>query len=151
MTLPARSRLNTALALAIPAGGFLYLTSSGFQSANPPAIGMMIGLGVLWLAAVVRLNTLPVVHRSRVGQEVRDINTDPAPVPPDGPHGMMPAYVVNVSVPVKPWRWTSVLLAPVELLAVAWGTAVTILLIMLPIALALMAALWLGRLILHLF
>jgi hypothetical protein len=32
-----------------------------------------------------------------------------------------PAYVVNVSRPGQPWRWTSVLLAPLELLVIAWS------------------------------
>jgi hypothetical protein len=135
------------LALAIPSGGFLYLISTGSQSANPPAVGVMVGLGVLWLATVLRLNALPVDRGTRSVRNVRDVGPDRAPVP----RAMTPAYVVDVRLPVKPWRWTSVLLAPLELLAVAWSVPVVILLIMLPIGLALVSALWLGRLILHLF
>jgi hypothetical protein len=71
---------------------------------------------------------------------------------PTLPRVVMPAsHVLDVSRPARPWRWTSVLLAPVELLALAWSVPVIILLIMVPIGLALASALWLGRLVLGRF
>lgn len=148
MTALARGRLNMALGLAIPTAGFWYLTSSGVPPANAPIAGLIIGLGVLWLAAVVRVNTLPLVRLSRVAPRTRDVRTDPAPLPP---RTIRPAYVVDASRPIEPWRWTSVLLAPLELLAVAWTLPVIILLIMVPLGLGLVGALWLGRLIFDLF
>lgn len=147
MTALARGRLNMALGLAIPTAGFLYLTSSGVPPADPPVAGLIIGLGVLWLAAVVRVNTLPLVRLSRVVQGTHDFSTDPALLPPPT---IRPAYVVDASRPIEPWRWTNVLLAPLELLAVAWTLPVVILLIMVPLGLGLVGVLWLGRLILDL-
>jgi hypothetical protein len=148
MTALARGRLNMALGLAIPTAGFLYLSSSGVPPANAPMAGLIIGVGVLWLAAVVRINTLPLVRVSRVVQGTRDFSTDHPPLPP---RTIRPAYVVDASRPIKPWRWTSVLLAPLELLAVAWTLPVMILLIMVPVGLGLVGALWLARLIFNLF
>ena len=86
------------------------------------------------------------VERRSPDADVRDVTTDPAPAPRGSP-----AYVVDVSRAVKPWRWTSVLLAPLELLALAWGAPVLILLIMLPIGLALVGVLWLGRFLAQVF
>jgi hypothetical protein len=59
----------------------------------------------------------------------------------------IPKYVVDVSRPVTPWRWTSSLQAPIELLALAWGIPLLILLLIVPVGLALAAALWIGRLV----
>ena len=59
----------------------------------------------------------------------------------------IPKYVVDVSRPVTPWRWQSSLQAPIELLALAWGIPLIILLLILPVGLALAAALWVGRLV----
>jgi hypothetical protein len=53
--------------------------------------------------------------------------------------------VVDVSRPVLPWRWTRVLLAPVELLALAWSIPFAILLVGIPIALAVALIDSLGR------
>ena len=58
-------------------------------------------------------------------------------------------YVVNVSRPATPWRWRSILLVPIELLALAWSVPVFVLLIMVPIGLVLASGLWLGRLALR--
>jgi hypothetical protein len=59
----------------------------------------------------------------------------------------IPKYVVDVSRPVTPWRWGSSLQAPIELLALAWGIPLLILLLIVPVGLALAAALWIGRLV----
>ena len=147
MTSLARSRLNTLLALAIPTGGFLYLAFSDSQhpyDAGTFASGVTFALGTLWLAAVVTLTTFPVESGSRVVRP-RDLTGGAQR------RAERPSYVVDVSEPVKPWRWTSALLAPLELLAVTWSVPVIILLIMVPIGLALVSALWLGRLVLNLF
>ena len=53
--------------------------------------------------------------------------------------------------PLRPWRWTSVLLASVELLAVVWSLPFVILLIGIPIALAVALVHWVGRYALSLF
>ena len=61
------------------------------------------------------------------------------------PTGASPAYVIDVSRPVPPFRWSSLVLAPIELLALAWSVPVLISLLMLPVGLALAAAFWVGR------
>ena len=58
-----------------------------------------------------------------------------------------PTYVVDVSRPVTPWQWRSMLLAPIELLALAWSVPVLMVLVIAPIGLALAVALWVGRLV----
>ena len=58
----------------------------------------------------------------------------------------IPKYV-DVSRPVMPWRWRSSLQAPIELLALAWGIPLLIMLLMVPVGLALAAALWVARLV----
>ena len=58
-----------------------------------------------------------------------------------------PSYVINVSRPVAPRRWTAMAMAPFELLAVAWTAPLVILLLMLPIGLAVALVLWVIRLI----
>ena len=61
-----------------------------------------------------------------------------------------PPYVVDVSRPVTPWSWSALLLAPIELLALAWSVPFLMLLVLLPIGLVVASALWLGRRILGL-
>ena len=58
----------------------------------------------------------------------------------------IPKYV-DVSRPVMPWSWRSSLQAPIELLALAWGIPLLIMLMMVPVGLALAAALWVARLV----
>jgi len=67
------------------------------------------------------------------------------------PRGLTPvsATQAEVSRPVTPWRWTNVLLAPLEALALAWSVPFLILLVMVPVGLALASALWLARLLLR--
>ena len=62
----------------------------------------------------------------------------------------IPKYVLDVSRPVTPWRWQSSLQAPIELLALAWGIPLVVLLLILPVGLALAGALWIGRLVVRL-
>ena len=64
---------------------------------------------------------------------------------------VVPDYVVDVSRPVVPWRWTSVLLTAVELLAVAWSIPVIILAVGSPIILAVALIYWIGRFVLNYF
>ena len=59
----------------------------------------------------------------------------------------IPKYVVDVSRPATPWRWQSSLQAPIELLALAWGIPLIILLLIAPVGLALAGVLWVGRLV----
>ena len=56
--------------------------------------------------------------------------------------------VINISRPVVPWSWRDVLLAPVELLAVAWGVPFLVLLALLPFGLVIAGAVRLARMIL---
>ena len=62
----------------------------------------------------------------------------------------IPKYVIDVSRPVTPWRWSSSLQAPIELLGLAWGIPIVILLLIVPVGLALAAALWVVRLVFRL-
>jgi hypothetical protein len=56
--------------------------------------------------------------------------------------------VINISRAVVPWNWRDVFLAPVELLALAWGVPLLVLLALLPFGLVIAGAIRLGRLIL---
>ena len=58
-----------------------------------------------------------------------------------------PNSVVDVSRTVTPWGWRSSLQASIELLALAWGIPVLILLLITPVGLALAGALWVARLV----
>lgn len=56
--------------------------------------------------------------------------------------------VINISRAVVPWSWRDVFLAPVELLALAWGVPLLVLLALLPFGLVIAGAIRLGRMIL---
>jgi hypothetical protein len=56
----------------------------------------------------------------------------------------VPASVLDVSRPVQSWRWTSVPVAPLELVVVAWSVPFMMLGVMVPVGLALSSLLWLG-------
>jgi hypothetical protein len=56
-----------------------------------------------------------------------------------------------VAPSLRQWRWTSVLLLPIELLAVIWSIPFIILVIGIPIALAAALLAWVGRLAVSLF
>jgi hypothetical protein len=56
-----------------------------------------------------------------------------------------PSYVIDVSRPAMPRRWTAMVMAPFELLAVAWTAPLVILVLMLPIGLAVALAVWVAR------
>ncbi len=57
----------------------------------------------------------------------------------------VPASVLNVSRRVQPWRWTSVLAAPLELLALTWSVPLVMLVVMASVGLAMTSLVWLGR------
>ena len=61
------------------------------------------------------------------------------------PTAASPTYVKDVSRPITPFRWSSLVQAPIELLALAWSVPVLVMLLMLPIGLALAGALWVSR------
>ena len=63
----------------------------------------------------------------------------------------VPSYVVNVSVPDAPRRWTNVILIPLELLAVAWTTPFVILAVGIPLAFALSLLDGIGRFLVSYF
>ncbi len=54
--------------------------------------------------------------------------------------------VIDVGRPVVLWSWKDVVLAPVELLALAWSVPVLVLLVLVPFGLVIAGLLWLGRL-----
>jgi len=56
--------------------------------------------------------------------------------------------VINISRAVVPWSLRDVFLAPVELLALAWGVPLLVLLALLPFGLVIAGAIRLGRMIL---
>ena len=62
-----------------------------------------------------------------------------------------PDYVVDVSRPDVPWRWTGVLAAPLEGLALAWSIPFVVLLCGLPLVLLVALIHWVGRLALNQF
>lgn len=59
----------------------------------------------------------------------------------------LPMAVINISRPVEPWSWRDLFLAPVELLALAWGVPLLVLLALLPVGLVIAGAVRLGRMI----
>jgi hypothetical protein len=142
MTATTQSRMNVGLALTIPAVGFAYLISGlAVTTSSRSAIVVLIACGVLWLTATVALNTTRRPQPAVVGG-VPDLAENLVP----RRAGSWPS-VVNVSRANIPWRWTSVLLLPVELLVLAWSVPVVILLIMVPIGLAVATVLRIGQLI----
>jgi hypothetical protein len=142
MTATTQGRMNVGLALAVPATGLAYLTAGG-AFYGPFTLATIVALGVVWLAATAAVNTIP--HPQPIIVPAR--GADPVALP----HGLTPASPthVNVSRPVTRWRWTDLVLAPVEALALAWGVGVLVLLVMVPVGLALAGALWFSRLILR--
>ena len=137
MTAITQSRMNVMLALAIPAFGLAYLTF-GFSLATNPAIGAVVAFGVLWLTVAVALNT--VRGPRAVGSRVTEVAQNLVPRRPATSAG-----VVDVGRPSTRQRWPSLLLVPLELLALAWSVPFVILLIMVPIGLAVASVVWVGR------
>jgi hypothetical protein len=135
-----QDRITVALALVIPTVGLAYSTAGASLGFDRSAAGWVMALGVL-LVAIVAANTirrpLPLLVTRRIPENLgRPVTT--------------PSYVVDVSRPSTPWSWRTVLLAPLELLVVAWSVPVVILLIAAPIGLAIAALHWLGRLMVRL-
>jgi anti-sigma-K factor RskA len=58
-----------------------------------------------------------------------------------------PDCIIDVSRPVLPWRWTSVVLAPVELVAIAWSVPFVILSVGIPFVLVVALVHQVGRFI----
>ena len=56
--------------------------------------------------------------------------------------------VIDVSRPLVPWNWRDVLMAPMQVLALAWGVPLLVFLALLPFGLMIAAAVWVGRMIL---
>ena len=136
-----RDRLTVALALVIPTVGLAYSTAGAFLGFDRSAAAWVMALGVLVVTATVAANTIrrphPVLVTRRIPENLgRPVTT--------------PSYVVDVSRPSTSWSWRAVLLAPLELLVVAWSVPVVILLIAAPIGLAIAVFLWLGRLMVRL-
>jgi hypothetical protein len=136
-----RDRMTVALALVIPTVGLAYSTAGAFLGFDRSAAAWVMALGVLVVTATVAADTIrrphPVLVTRRIPENLgRPVTT--------------PSYVVDVSRPSTPWSWRTVLLAPFELLVVAWSVPVVILLIAAPIGLAIAVFLWLGRLMVRL-
>jgi len=131
-----RDRMTVALALVIPTVGLAYSTAGAFLGFDRSAAAWVMALGVLVVTATVAADTIrrphPVLVTRRIPENLgRPVTT--------------PSYVVDVSRPSTSWSWRAVLLAPLELLVVAWSVPVVILLIAAPIGLAIAVFLWLGR------
>ncbi len=74
------------------------------------------------------------------------------PVPPVNHSGAgVPSYVVNVSLPDEPRRWTSLILVPLQLLTVVWTAPFVILAVGIPIAFAVSLIDGMGRFLLSYF
>jgi hypothetical protein len=126
-----QGRMNVVLTLVLPTVGLAYSTAGASLGFDRSAAGL-IALGGLLVTAAVAANTIrrphPLIVTRRIPENLgRPVTT--------------PSYV-----PSPPWSWRAVLLAPLELLVVAWSVPVVILLIAAPIGLAMAAVLWLGRL-----
>jgi mannose/fructose/N-acetylgalactosamine-specific phosphotransferase system component IIC len=63
----------------------------------------------------------------------------------------VPSYVVSVSRPEVAWRWTSVILIPLEILAMAWTAPFVILAVGIPIAVAVSLLNGIGRFLVSYF
>ena len=131
-----RDRMTVALALVIPTVGLAYSTAGAFLGFDRSAAAWVMALGVLVVTATVAANTIRPPHPVLVTRRIPENLGRPVTTP---------SYVVDVSRPSTSWSWRAVLLAPLELLVVAWSVPVVILLIAAPIGLAIAVFLWLGR------
>ena len=135
-----QGRMTVGLTLVLPTVGLAYSTSGASLAFDRSAAGL-VALGVLLVTAAVAANTIRRPHPLVVTRRI--------PENPGRPLTTQ-SYVVDVSRPSPPWSWRSMVLAPLELLVVAWSVPVVILLIAAPIGLAIAAFLWLGRLMVRL-
>jgi hypothetical protein len=131
-----RDRMTVALALVIPTVGLAYSTAGAFLGFDRSAAAWVMALGVLVVTATVAADTIRLPHPVLVTRRIPENLGRPVTTP---------SYVVDVSRPSTSWSWRAVLLAPLELLVVAWSVPVVILLIAAPIGLAIAVFLWLGR------
>ena len=60
----------------------------------------------------------------------------------------LPMAVINVSRPLVPWNWRDVIMAPMQVLALAWGLPFLVFIALLPFGLLIAGAVRLGRMIL---
>jgi hypothetical protein len=132
-----RDRMTVALALVILTVGLADSTAGASLGFDRSAAGWVMALGVLVVTATIAANTIRRPHPLLVTRRIPENLGRPVTTP---------SYVVDVSRPSTPWSWRAVLLAPFELLVVAWSVPVLILLLAAPIGLAIAALLWLGRL-----
>ena len=132
-----QDRMTVALALVIPTVGLAYSIAGAFLGFDRSAAAWVMALGVLMVTGTVAANTIRRPHPLLVTRRIPENLGRPVTTP---------SYVVDVSRPSTSWSWRAVLLAPLELLVVAWSVPVVILLIAAPIGLAIAALLWLGRL-----
>jgi len=128
--------MTVALALVIPTVGLAYSTAGAFLGFDRSAAAWVMALGVLVVTATVAADTIRLPHPVLVTRRIPENLGRPVTTP---------SYVVDVSRPSTSWSWRAVLLAPLELLVVAWSVPVVILLIAAPIGLAIAVFLWLGR------
>ena len=135
-----QDRMNVALTLVIPTVGLADSTAGASLGVDPRAAAWVMALGVLVLTATIATT----IRRPRPFPLTRRIPENL------GRPVTTPSYVVDVSRSSTPWSWRTVLLAPLELLVVAWSVPVVILLIAAPIGLAMAALLWVGRLMVRL-
>ena len=136
-----QDRMTLALALVLPTIGLADSTAGASLGFDRAAAGWVIGLGVLVVTATIAANTIRRPYSLPVTRRLPEALGRPATIP---------SYVVDVSRPFTPWSWRAVLLAPLELLVVAWSVPVVILLIAAPIGFTIAALLWLGRLMVRL-
>jgi hypothetical protein len=132
-----RDRMTVALALVILTVGLADSAAGASLGFDGSAAGWVMALGVLVVTATIAANTIRRPHPLLVTRRIPENLGRPVTTP---------SYVVDVSRPSTPWSWRAVLLAPFELLVVAWSVPVLILLLAAPIGLAIAALLWLGRL-----
>lgn len=143
MTALTRNRLNIVLAMMVPAAGLLFLILGVPLTSGQSAVAAVFGLSVV-LTIVVALNaTWGPAWDSWEGAPRHDAAHA---LPPPSIAETRPG-VIDVSRPITPWRWTQLVLAPVELLALVWSVPFVVLVVMLPVGLTLAAAVWLGRFI----
>jgi hypothetical protein len=143
MTAATLKRMNVGLALSFPAAVMIYLTLGDAKVLATTAA--LVALSMVWLTVTAAVNTIP---HSRLG-----LLEGTTGIPERGrlPRVLPAAWATkDVSRPYIPWGWTSILLAPLELLMLASAVPAVVMLVMLPVGLALAGILWVSRVLLHL-
>ena len=140
MTALTQTGTNAALAFGLPVVGVasLVLLPGG------ATLGALVALTLLWLAAIVVFQTLP---RGRLAVGDGPVTEELVPRGVAAPAS--PAYVVNVGRPRPRGAPVRFLLAPLELLAVAWSVPLLFLALMVPVGLLVTTIVWAVGLVLH--